>query len=136
MKTGKKILIIVIALILIAVIAYFIFFRKPKQDNTVVSGSPSPTPNPVPSPSGSTTVGGPVSAFPLKKGSTGENVRRLQIALNLIDKNGTDISQDGIYGNQTYDKILTVLPTNAYNVGGEITETQLNKIIALGNASA
>ena len=122
---NKKKIIIGIAIILIlAAIAYFIF--KPKKENKEDE-------KPILNPDG-IKVSQVGETFPLKSGANGENTKRLQTALNRI-KPASPITVDGIFGNQTRIKIITTLSTGMYNVGPEVTESQLNNIIALGNRS-
>ena len=124
----KKILIIVVAVLLIATVLYFVF-RKPK----VQTQDPLINPNPNPSNTTPTNTTPPINdTFPLRVGSKGENVKRLQIALNKINPNNK-LSYDSNFGNQTRIAIITSLATSLYSLGPEITEAQLNKLIQLGN---
>lgn len=124
MTTKKKIIIAIAIILILSVIAYFIF-RKPKE---VVEPVITPL-----NPDGikQTVIG---ETFPLKSGVRGENTKRLQMALNKI-KPLSPITIDGIFGDQTRLKILTSLSTGIYSQGPEVTESQLNNIITLGNRS-
>lgn len=126
MKKSTKILIVVLAVILIGVIIYFIF--KPKK----ITNSETPyTPKP-PSNGGSNTNTAANDNFPLKVGSVGENVKRLQMALNRINTLNT-ITVDGVFGNDTRLKLLRTLAISMYGVGPTVTENQLTNIISKSN---
>lgn len=101
MTKNKKILIIVIAVLLIAVISYFIFRTKKTQDIQPANVTP---PNQGPAKSSYLP-----EKFPLDINMQGENVLRLQKALNRI-KPTFKISEDGILGYETKTKLLTTLP--------------------------
>jgi hypothetical protein len=75
-------------------------------------------------------------AFPLKVGSKGENVKRLQIALNRINS-ANKITEDGSFGEQTRVKLMATVATTMYGslAGLTISESQLNAIIQKGNAA-
>lgn len=124
MTTKKKIIIGIAIILILSVIAYFIF-KKPTE--APVNVTPPLNPDGIKQ----TVVG---ETFPLKNGSIGENTKRLQTALNRI-KPESPIIVDGIFGDQTRIKVMTTLSTGMYNSGPEITDTQLNNIIALGNRS-
>ena len=117
------------AVILIAVILYFVF-RKPKQAITTESLT-----GPMPGSSTSGVAGSTQPAlpeFPLQKGSKGDNVRRLQQALNRLSPQ-SPITVDGAFGNETATKIITTLATTKYSYGPKVYEAQLNEIIAMAN---
>lgn len=119
---NKKILIIAVSILLIIVIFYFVL--KPKKINEQKELNQSlPIQTPV------NNI--PVSEFPLRVGSKGENVLRLQRALNKIQI-VNKISEDSNYGNATRVKIITALSTTMYSLNAEITEIQLNAIIKKG----
>ncbi|MCQ2959547.1 MAG: hypothetical protein MJ198_05090 [Bacteroidales bacterium] len=46
--------------------------------------------------------------FPLKQGSQGEEVRKLQAALNKKNTSGITISEDGIFGPKTESLLVAV----------------------------
>ncbi len=126
MTTKKKIIISIAIILILAVIAYFIFRKK---EEIVIEA-------PVLNPDGikQTVVG---ETFPLTSGARGENTKRLQMALNRI-KPASPITVDGIFGDETRIKIMTTLSTGMYGQGAkgiEISDSQLNNIIALGNRS-
>lgn len=122
----KKIIIIVVAIILISIILYYVFRKKNTGEFTSIQPNLTPgTPTPVPAPV--------MSEFPLKEGSRGENVKRMQYALNRIS--GKDpINVDGVFGSQTRTKILTTLATSQYSFGPTISSKQLTEIIKKSNS--
>jgi peptidoglycan hydrolase-like protein with peptidoglycan-binding domain len=122
MSKRKKIIIGIVAFLIIAAILYFAF--KPVKSEPIET---TPLPDVKPTP--------PVNldAFPLKVGSKGSNVKRLQNALNRIGGPTGKIAEDGDFGNQTRLKILTTLSTSSYSAGPSITETQLNALIQRSN---
>ena len=122
MTKNKKILVIVIALILISVILYFVFRKKS-----------DPQVEMIPLPDGSVA---PVSQFiaeqfPLNVGMQGENIRRLQVAINRLNKTSAKIAEDGVFGAETKRKLLLSVPTT--QSGLPMSEVTLNAIIAAGN---
>mgnify|MGYP001027931261 CR=1 FL=1 len=122
MSKRKKTIIGIIAFLIIALILWFAFKpAKSKTEDAAIIPDVTPTP--------------PVNldAFPLKVGSKGNNVRRLQMALNRIGGGTNKIAEDGVFGNQTRLKVLTTLATSSYNAGPEITESQLNELIKRSN---
>jgi hypothetical protein len=115
-KRTKIILIVSISLILLITAVWFFFFRPPKQganDNDNVnkggeSSSGSQTP-PVPAaPAGN-------DEFPLQKGSSGERVKYVQMAVNKINPLA-GLKEDGIFGKSTYEGLITFVETRFYPV--------------------
>lgn len=121
MSRVTKILLIAVIVIILLVAAYF-WFTKPKSTElpSSITGS---TPEPLPSAFSN-------EQFPLNLGMQGENVRRLQVALNWI-KPVNKIDEDGKFGAQTRGKLLTSVSTSLSVL--PVTESNFNAIIKLGN---
>ena len=122
----KKYKYYIIIVLIIVVVAYFIIKNKKQKSTEVLFTNTAEVKNSNALP--------PIEMdnFPLKNGSKGANVKRLQIALNRL-KPTTKIVEDGYFGNGTRVKIISDLATSLYSVGPSITELQLNKLIQLGN---
>ena len=120
MSTKAKIIIVIAILLILGVIAYFIFFRKPKE-------LPAPTIMPTPLPDLKV-----LDTFPLHIGEQGSNVKRLQMALNRLDttKKLADLLVDGVFGDKTRTKLMTVLSTSQYSANQTVTEDQLRQLFA------
>lgn len=69
-------------------------------------------------------------AFPLKQGSVGDHVKKVQLAINIINGN-KDLAEDGVLGGITYKSILTTLGTNYYPVTQEIYNNILEEATVL-----
>ena len=122
MTKNKKILVIVVALILISVILYFVFRKKSDPQIDMIplpDGSKAPASQFIP------------EQFPLNVGMQGENIRRLQVAINRLNKTSAKIAEDGIFGAETKNKFLLSVPTT--QSGLPMSEATLNAIIAAGN---
>lgn len=122
MRNRTKILIIVVALVIVALV-YWIFFKKQEVKPSVIDSGGSITPAKTPSPV--TT-----ESFPLSQGMQGMNVKRLQTALNWI-KPSNNLQTDGVFGSQTVSALYRTVPTTLSRQ--PITEANFNQIIALGN---
>lgn len=107
-----------IILVVIVIIAYFILKRN-RNTGTIKQEKPNKLPGTTPSSQPTVT-----DAFPLKIGSRGANVTKLQAALNRITPSNK-IAEDGIFGNQTYGKLITSVNSSSYPV----TQTIFNQII-------
>lgn len=123
---NNKVLTGIILFIAIAVTLWLIF-RNKNNTNSLPITTPSNNAN-----TGSNAPAPDSDAFPIKKGSRGDNVRRLQVALNFIDPSDS-ITEDGVWGTKTNNKVLTTLATTEYGDGPSLTEQQLNFAIAKGN---
>jgi hypothetical protein len=121
-KTAKIILIVALVLI-ITMGAWFWFKSKPTNINQTTEPS-GKLPNAVPPPPGST------ESFPLAKGMSGMNVKRLQTALNWI-KPANKLELDGNFGSQTLAALYTSVPTTLSVQ--PISEANFNAIIKMGN---
>ncbi len=107
MSKRTKIIIVIVAVLLIATIAYFVFRKKPAKTDkpiTDTNGTPvnssTPATNPLFKP----------ATFPLDINMMGEDVKRLQMALNRINPN-YKISEDGVFGDETKIKLLRTVAT-------------------------
>lgn len=121
MSKSTKIILIAVIVIILLIAAYF-WFTKPKNadlPSSITGANPEPLP-----PAFSN------ESFPLNMGMQGENVRRLQVALNWI-KPTNKIDEDGKFGAQTRGKMLTSLNTSLSVL--PVTESNFNAIIKLGN---
>ncbi|MFZ4398880.1 MAG: peptidoglycan-binding domain-containing protein [Bacteroidales bacterium] len=115
-KQNTKWFIIAIIIIVIAIIAYYVIFKKAnikiESKTTLDVNSKKQTPAPTPS----------KSLFPLKRGSSGELVTLLQKFLNLnIKPPFTAITEDGIFGEDTEKALLRITYKN------EVTKEDLDK---------
>lgn len=103
MSKTVKIILIVLVIIVITVILYFLLRKKPQivaeQNNNKAA---TPDNNPI--------VQYAPDVFPLVPGARGENVKRLQFALNRI-RPDQKIAEDGILGNTTKTKLLVTVPS-------------------------
>jgi len=103
MSTKQKIVISIVAVLLIAVILYFVF-RKKKDEviadpaSLLNSGSSAPKSNFIP------------ESFPLNLNMQGDSVKRLQMALNRLNTTSPKIAEDGIFGMETKTKLLRTVP--------------------------
>jgi len=132
MSNRKKIVIAVSIVLLIVIILVIRRNRKRKEGSNelnkqLAAAEQSNTSNPLTSSSEAN-----YNVFPLMFGSKGDNVLRLQRALNKISPENK-ITEDGDFGNGTRLKLITSLPTSMYSLGPKVTEVQLNAIIAKGN---
>lgn len=126
MKKSTKILIVIVSVILIGVILYFIFKPKKTEYNDIIAP-------PIKNNGSNNNTPVAKDTFPLKVGSVGENVKRLQMALNRINNVNT-ITVDGVFGNDTRLKLITTLATSMYSSGPSVTENQLTSIISKSNS--
>jgi lysozyme family protein len=105
MSRNKKILIIVLAVLLIAAIVYFLFFRKRKTEEVLQEGVLTLDGNTSPAQTWA------VESFPLNKGMQGENVKRLQMAINRIGSTlqviSGNVAVDGKFGEETSAAVET-----------------------------
>jgi len=120
MSKKTKILVIVLALVVVALVFYFLF-RKQKPSLPVITEAPGATPP-------ATFV--KTDTFPFDLGSRGDNVRRLQVALNRI-KPQPKITEDGVFGSETRAKLLTSVSTQLSQL--PMSSYQLTEIIKMGN---
>jgi hypothetical protein len=129
MSRNKKILIIVLAVLLIAAIVYFLLFRKRKTDEVLQDGVLTLDGNTSPAQTSA------VESFPLNIGMQGENVKRLQMAINRIGSTlqviSGNIAVDGKFGEETKTKLLLSVPTSQSTL--PMTEATFNAIIAKSN---
>lgn len=122
--SNKVKIIIVVVLILVAAIVYYLFFNK-KDENLIVDATGKIT-----TPDTSKPVIVQNDNFPLERGMQGNNIARLQTALNFI-KPSNPLLVDGVFGSQTTAKLYTTVPATLSKQ--PITEQQFNQIIAMGN---
>lgn len=126
----RTIIIIVVVLVLLASAGavYYFFFsdaaktKKLKKDAKKKLETPAQQEQPknTPAPAG--------DAFPLVKGSKGENVLYLQRALNRIIPVGYDkLTEDGSLGDKTYTAVVRWIGTAFYPVSQANWTTILNK---------
>lgn len=120
MSKQNKIIVIVLALVIVGLALYFLF-RKPKAALSAITEAPGATP-------AAALVKNDDSPFDF--GSRGDNVRRLQMALNRI-KAQPRITEDGVFGAETRAKLLTSVSTQLSQM--PISSAQLTEIIKLGN---
>jgi len=129
MSRNKKILIIVLAVLLIAAIVYFLFFRKRKTEEVLQEGVLTLDGNTSPAQTWA------VESFPLNKGMQGENVKRLQMAINRIGSTlqviSGNVAVDGKFGEETKTKLLLSVPTSQSTL--PMGEATFNAIIAKSN---
>jgi hypothetical protein len=125
MTKRTKILIVVAALVVLACL-YFFWWKKPVEQAalTVVSGGSS---------SGSNTPNGPAllpDSFPLQLNSAGDNVTRLQRALNALRPQNKLIT-DGVLGAATKDALLLTVGTSKGRL--PLSLTNWNNILKMAN---
>jgi hypothetical protein len=120
MTTQKKIIIAVLVIAL-AVIMYFVFFRKPAKKVDAVFSEPKPD---------GRVIILDNNNFPLNVGSRGENVKSLQTALNFIEP-ANKLTLDGVFGPQTRIKLLRTVHSSLAVL--PMSKSNLNSIIKLGN---
>ncbi len=129
MNRNKKIMIIIAAVIIIAAIVYFFFIRKKSVDTEVKEVSINPSTDL------STAQTWIAESFPLNKGMQGENVKRLQMAINRIGGTlqtiTTKVIEDGKFGEATKTKLLLSVPTSQSTL--PMSEATFNAIIAKAN---
>lgn len=123
MSTKAKIIIVVVLVTVAALVYYFLF--KPKDESEVIDANGNIKPQ---TPGAVVTVAN--DNFPLVQGMQGDNVRRLQMALNYI-KPSNPLIVDGSWGSQTSGKLYTSVSTTLSQT--PLSETNFNQIIALGN---
>jgi hypothetical protein len=125
MTKQTKIIIAGVVLIILMVIGYYLFKKPslpampPPADPNAVKGQPA-------------TYG--KDDFPFNVGTQGDNVRRLQLALNAINAKvspSRKIMVDSIFGPETRNAMLLTLPATLSGV--PIFDLQLNAIILKGN---
>lgn len=119
MSKRTKIIVLILALVTVALVLYFVF-RKPKSLPDVVT------------PPADAAPAQPVAndSFPFDFGTRGDNVRRMQMALNRI-KPSEKITEDGIFGTATRSKLLTSVSTQLSKL--PMSRAQWLQIIQLGN---
>lgn len=112
----KTLIIIVLALVVAAaVVVYFVFKRRNNNNNNNNPDNSNST-------GGGTT--GTNSGFPLKYGSRGENVKKLQRRLNeQLPSTTPQLVVDGIWGKKTEDAVKLVYGINV------ISESKFNDIL-------
>lgn len=123
MSTKVKIIIVVV-LIVVAAIVYYLFFNK-KDENIIIDATGKIT-----TPDTTKPVTVQNDNFPLQRGMQGNNIARLQTALNFI-KPSNPLLVDGIFGSQTTAKLYLTLPSTLSKQ--PISEVAFNQIIAMGN---
>jgi len=125
----KRIIIIIAAVIIIAAIVYFFFLRKKSVDTKVTEVVTDPTTGVA------TAQTWLAESFPLNKGMQGENVKRLQMAINRIGGTlqtiTTKVIEDGKFGEGTKTKLLLTVPTSQSTL--PMSEATFNAIIAKAN---
>lgn len=119
-----KIWIIVAVVLVIAIVLYSRYNKKKNLAPIDTAKTPSGSPPPA------TTTKQINDGFPLVKSSYGPNVQYLQRALNKI-KPDNPVKVDGDFGNETYNKLLLTINTQAYPV----TEAKFNEILNKANNS-
>jgi len=96
---------------LIAVLIWFLFFRKKPDGKAIINVLPSKEPNPPTQPQKQVVYinsGASATTFPLRQGSRGNEVKLLQEALN---KAGFDVgTADGVWGNNTQKGFTAAFP--------------------------
>lgn len=125
----KRIIIIIAAVIIIAAIVYFFFLRKKSVEAPVTEVVTDPA-------TGEATAQTWLAeSFPLNKGMKGENVKRLQMAINRIGGTlqtiTTKVIEDGKFGEGTKTKLLLTVPTSQSTL--PMSEATFNAIIAKAN---
>lgn len=115
-------IIIAVAIVIVLVIVLVLFFKP---------GNKTTPETQIQDPSSANPVSYLPDNFPFNEGSAGENVRRLQIALNRIGGNKPKIAEDGIFGHNTKIKLLTTVDTTLSQL--PMSEENLRKIIVKGN---
>lgn len=119
----KNILIVIGIVLIIVIISVYIYMKRKKE---VLPELPPITP-PV------NNQNQPKSQdFPLNVGSSGVEVKRLQMALNRINKD-FKIAEDGNFGNDTKTKLLLSVPVRLSKL--PMDSAQLTEIIKIGNSS-
>ena len=119
----KKIIIIIVVLAVLGVVTYFIV-KKVKQKNATNNNATKGSGSSSGSTPGTTVTGSAV--FPLKNGSKGAEVKRLQQRLNnVIPTMLVRLTEDGVFGPKT--------ETALFNTVGlkQLTQNQYNKFIQL-----
>lgn len=121
MSTRTKIIITVVALLILGMVLYFLF-RKPKAPAIDLTQNPAEPAKPTPLVN--------TDEFPFGEGARGDNVRRLQMALNRIAPD-SKILEDGVFGGKTRTKLAVSVPTTLSQL--PLTKERWLKIIQLGN---
>lgn len=122
MTKRTKITIAIVALVILIVVGYFLFRKKKVAETPAVANNTPGTTSSTP-----TYVS---DTFPFTVGSQGENVRRLQTALNFINPTNP-LATDGVFGSMTRIKLLTTVASNLSVL--PMPEANLNAIIKQGN---
>lgn len=125
MSNKVKIILVVVFIFIVFGVIYFLRKRKQKFQEQNFEALPPISNTPT---AASTTNLEANDSFPLKKGSKGNNVVYLQNALNKFSS--SKITADGVFGEQTYNKILTTVNASSYPVTVEI----FTKILQTANA--
>lgn len=110
-----KWLIIIVVVTILAIVSFFIVKKAKQKKETDSTGTSS-------SGSGSGTT---TSKFPLKRGSTGDDVKLLQQRLNTIAPMLIPLSIDGIFGPKTESALYDVVRLK------QLTQNQYNEFIQL-----
>lgn len=110
MSKRAKIIIVVIAIVVIGVIAYFMF-RKKKPSDAVNASTGSQQPNVITDPTNPVKVSWTENKFPLDVNMQGDYVLALQQALNRINP-VNPIAVDGKFGSSTKTKLLLTVSHN------------------------
>lgn len=109
---NKKLYIIGGIVLLVLIVIAFIFIKKEKQSKQmegIVSGNS--TPGTASTASTGSAISTKAEAFPLEFGMKGNEILTLQRELNKIAKSKSKplITEDGVYGNQTYTAIIALV---------------------------
>jgi hypothetical protein len=124
LKNKKLWIIIAVIVVIIALIIVMVWYKKKKALETmsaVTSKTPVSQGN-----AATSQATNQSQVFPLKMGSTGNEVKTLQKYLNAINNTGlANLAVDGIFGAKTLQMLQTRLGVNNYS------QSDYNSIISL-----
>lgn len=104
----KTLIIIIVALVVVFVALYAYRNKKIAQAPAPIPMGPEPPPTTTPKPAANDN-------FPLVKGSVGDNVKYLQMAINKINPSA-NLTTDGNFGDKTYTQLLLTIGASYYPV--------------------